>query len=225
MPTTSARDELALEIADTPARLLECKRLRYEVYCVERGFLAGGAGVEEDEFDSYSRHALVRSSATGRVFGTVRVVLPGAGCFPMQRICDLRGVPLPSTGEISRFAISRDRSGVTPAAAALVRLFLLRGIVQISGACGVAHWCATMEPAFLRLLLISGIHPARIGAPVNYHGMRQPVTWCLSDGLARMNRERPDVWQFLTNGGSWWSDALVLDTLPRQSAAGQSAGR
>ena len=212
----NAREELIVELANTDEKILECKQLRYKVYCEERDFLPGDNGIEEDEFDSHSHHALVRSRVTGSVYGTVRVVLSKSGsrdnCFPMQRVCDegiLKAFPLSLTGEISRFAVTRDRTGISAAAAALMRLCLLRGIVQISGECGLTYWCATMERTFLRLLRASGIFPQHLGEPVEYHGLRQPAVWALSGGFAQMKREHPHIWSFLTNDGAFWSDALV----------------
>ena len=212
----NAREELIVELANTPEQIVECKRLRYRVYCEERDFLPGDNGIEEDEFDRHSRHALVRSRLTGAVYGTVRVVLSEAGnrgnCFPMQRVCDediLRPFPLALTGEISRFAVTRDRTGISSAAAALMRLSLIRGIVQISGECGLTHWCATMERTLLRLLRTTGIYFQPIGEPIEYHGIRQPAVWSLSGGFAQMNREHPHLWSFLTNDGIFWSDEPV----------------
>src|SRR3954449_6144724 len=96
---TAARNELVVEIARTAEQVLEAKRLRYKVYCEERGFEPGeggrerdgiGAGgghgdergvaggeerVDQDECDVNAHHVLVRSAATGEVFGTVRLVL------------------------------------------------------------------------------------------------------------------------------------------------------
>jgi N-acyl amino acid synthase of PEP-CTERM/exosortase system len=135
----AAQDELSVEIAASPEQVLEAQRLRHRVYCEERGFEPGRDGLEQDEFDAASRHALVRSRVTGAVLGTVRVVLSnpesGLSGFPMQRACEpwvLAPLPLTSTGEISRFALARDRAGISPGAAALMRLCLVRGVVQIS---------------------------------------------------------------------------------------------
>src|SRR3954466_3012265 len=96
----SAQQELVVEIARTPEQVLEAKKLRYRVYCEERGFEPGEGGIEQDEFDDNARHARVRSGPQGEVFGTVRLVLgaedaDGKG-LPMQRVCeDYVLAPLP----------------------------------------------------------------------------------------------------------------------------------
>jgi mannose-6-phosphate isomerase-like protein (cupin superfamily) len=44
----------------------------------------------------------------------------------------------------------------------------------------------------------------RIGAPVDYHGIRQPCYADIDALLARMARDCPEVWAFVTGAGRWW---------------------
>ena len=104
------REEASVELAETTAFLGESYRVRYQVYCAERGFLPGRRGIECDEYDAFSRHAVVRLRQPGVVVGTVRLVLPktpaGGDDFPIQHVCHpalLRDLPLATTGEVSRF--------------------------------------------------------------------------------------------------------------------------
>lgn len=213
---TAARNELDVEIARTAEQVLLAKRLRYQVYCQERGYEPGEGGLEQDEYDQNARHVLVRRRATGEVYGTVRVVLSkqddGGLGFPMQRVCDdyvLAPLPAVATGEVSRFALPRDRGGISPAAAALMRLCLLQGAIQISGEEGLTHWCAIMEKTLLRLLRSTSMYFLPVGPTIEYHGVRQPAIWPLEDGLERMRRENPQIWSFLTLDGSLWSPSMV----------------
>ena len=208
-----ARDELDIEIATGSAQIEEAQRLRYKVYCEERGFEPGENGLEQDEFDMLSRHVLVRSRNSGEVLGTVRVVLGcgqrGATSFPMNRVCEryvLAPLPAMATGEISRFALTRDRPCVSPAAAALMRLFLMRGIVAVSGEHDLTHWCAIMERSLLRLLRATAIHFEHVGPAVEYHGPRQPAVGAISTVLGRIRSEKPLVWSFITGDGALWQD-------------------
>src|SRR6266853_4586961 len=50
----------------------ECLRLRYQVYCVEKGFEPGRNGLETDPFDDKARHVLLIHRASGEPIGTVR---------------------------------------------------------------------------------------------------------------------------------------------------------
>jgi N-acyl-L-homoserine lactone synthetase len=213
---SAVRRELSIEVANSEQQVLEAQRLRYRVYCEERGYEPGENGIEQDEYDPNSRHVLIRSRETGEVYGTVRVVSSMADAgglgFPMQRVCEdyvLAPLPTEATGEISRFALTRDRTGISAEAAALMRLYLIQGIVQISGELGLTHWCAVMERTLLRLLRSTSIYFVPVGPAIEYHGIRQPAVWTLEDGFERMRRENPLVWSFLTEDGSLWSPAKV----------------
>jgi N-acyl-L-homoserine lactone synthetase len=212
----TANAELVVEIARTPEHVLEAKRLRYRVYCEERGYEPGQDGLEQDEFDVNAHHVLVRNRNTGDVLGTVRVVLSKPATdnigFPMQRVCEdyvLGPLPQTATAEISRFALTRDRTGISPAAAAVMRLLLIQGLIQISGELGLTHWCAIMERTLLRLLRSTSIYFLPVGPAIEYHGLRQPAIYTLADGLERMRRENPQIWSFLTLDGALWSEELV----------------
>jgi N-acyl-L-homoserine lactone synthetase len=212
----AAQDELSVEIVRSPEQLLEAQRLRFRVYCEERGFEPGTDGLEQDAFDPTSRHVVVRSRATGAVLGTVRIVLsnPATGLsgFPMRQACEpwvLSPLPIASTGEISRFALTRDRAGVSPAAAALMRLCLIRGLVQLSAETELTHWCAIMERTLLRLLRATGIHFVAVGPTVEYHGTRQPAVCGIANMLNRMKLEQPIAWAYITDNGALWSETNV----------------
>ncbi len=209
---TAAQDELCIEIATTPAQLEEAQRLRYRVYCEERGFEPGSNGLERDEFDESSRHILVRSRISNEVLGTVRVVLSGSNvhvhAVPMQRACSswvLAPFSPGSTGEISRFALTRDRAGISPAASALMRLCLFRGIIQVSAENGLTHFCAIMERSLLRLLRATAVHFTPVGPLIEFHGIRQPAVCCISEMLEQMRSEIPSVWAYVTEDGSLWA--------------------
>ena len=210
-----ANDEIEIQIVSTPDQLLEVQRLRYTVYCLERGFEPGQNGLEQDIFDKQAKHVLVRSRLTGDVLGTVRIVVPtleaGHDRFPMQCACEpyvLAPLPIATTGEISRFALTRERLGISPTTASLMRLCLMRGIVKVSGQAGLTHWCAIMELSLLRLLRATAIHFEPVGPLVDYHGVRQPVVASVGTILNRIHLEQPVVWSFITDSGVLWRDNI-----------------
>ncbi len=208
-----AREELVTQIARTPEQIHEAKQLRHRVYCEERGFEAGQGNVEEDEFDAVSRHVLVRSHFTGEVYGTVRVILSGKASspveFPIEHLCGmsvLASLPRPLTGEVSRFALTCDRTGLSPAASALMRLCLFRGVIQIASEEGLTHLCALMEKTLLRLLRSTAIHFEVAGPAVEHRGTRYPSTWNIGEGLSRMQHENYAVRSFITAEGAYWPE-------------------
>jgi len=205
-----AVQDFEVSVADTRERFEAACRLRHQVFCVERDIFEENAGaLETDRFDARSCHVLLTQRSTGRVIGTVRVVAPSldgpSADLPMEQACDpalLRVLPRDSTGEISRFAISKDLRDTSCASNPLLRLGLLRGVLRVSRSMGLTHWCASMEPTLLRLLRASCIHFQPVGPMVEYRGLRQPA-WCRIDSvLARGKRERPAVWDYVTDSGS-----------------------
>jgi N-acyl amino acid synthase of PEP-CTERM/exosortase system len=103
--------------ADTPERIDEVFRLRYQVYCVENPFENPAEhldGLEHDAYDSHAVHSLLIHRPTGTVAGAVRLVLPREGKqLPITLVCsdtrlnDTQLLPRETTAEISRFAVSK----------------------------------------------------------------------------------------------------------------------
>ncbi|MDD2336915.1 MAG: PEP-CTERM/exosortase system-associated acyltransferase [Geobacteraceae bacterium] len=106
--------------AETPELLDQAFRLRYQVYCRERGYEESAAFTDQretDSFDNHSVHSLIVSRVDDSILGTVRLVLAGNDAstpiFPMHQICrnfriaHMRPLCLSKTAEISRFAISK----------------------------------------------------------------------------------------------------------------------
>jgi N-acyl amino acid synthase of PEP-CTERM/exosortase system len=231
------REEVSVELADKPALLREAYELRYQVYCVERTFLTGQNGIENDEYDSFSRHAIVRWRQTGEAVGTVRLVLPkapaGGDDYPIQHLCDsalLRGIPLAATGEVSRFALAKQQTqhmrSMSAASCSLLRLALIQAAVWMSAEAGHTHLLAVMEPTLLRLLRATGMHFVPLGPPVDYHGLRQPVVAELVPTLVRLAAEQPVVWDFVTRGGTLYpaSRPRRLPRVERRSPRVASTG-
>jgi N-acyl-L-homoserine lactone synthetase len=207
---TTDADECAVLVADTPELLEEVFRLRYQVYCVERAFEPGRNGKECDEFDSRARHVLLVHRASGDPIGTVRVIPPspttGLQSLPMTSLSApglMWNLPPLTTGEISRFAVSK-RQRMSCRAGSMVRLGLMQGIVRLSGELGLTDWCAIMEPMLLRLLQTNAIYFSALGPLVEHHGLRQPACGNIAKVLGRIRSEQPGFWNYITLGGTLW---------------------
>ncbi len=207
-----AVEAFEVTLADTPEKLRAAYRLRHQIYCMERGYEPGQGSIETDRFDLRAGHALLTQRSTGRLVGTVRIIassLTGPSAdLPMSGLCEspvIRSLPRRGTGEISRFAISKSLRDANVDGIPL-RLGLMRGVVQLSAEMGINNWCAVMEHTLLRLLRGSGIHFQPVGPAVEHHGLRQPCWAPVGQVLGRMRRERPDVWGYVTDGGSLWQD-------------------
>jgi N-acyl amino acid synthase of PEP-CTERM/exosortase system len=103
--------------------------IRYQVYCVERGFLREEdypAKLESDDYDAHALHILATHRA-GHPAGTARLVMSSRLGFPAMKHCifsdefehlnDPTHPALASYAEVSRLAVSKDfrrREGDTP---------------------------------------------------------------------------------------------------------------
>ncbi len=190
-------------------------------------------GRENDEFDALAVHSLLIHRASSQPVGTVRLVLarPHAPeeSFAIQRLVGpsaIAGVghfPIRSMGEVSRFSISKEfrrrkadtTHGVEEVdsnaavhidrrTGPLMSLGLIQSLVRMSAEHRITHWCAVMEPKLLRMLAAMAIRFEPIGAPVEYHGLRQPCYCHIGTVLDCVKRERPTFWEVLTDAGTLW---------------------
>jgi N-acyl amino acid synthase of PEP-CTERM/exosortase system len=105
--------------ADTDEQKDKAYALRYDVFCRENGFIDPARYPDErerDEFDDRAVHHLLIHKETGKVAGTVRVLLPDERrpltSFELQKLCDhpLLQIENRALGlaEISRLCMARD---------------------------------------------------------------------------------------------------------------------
>jgi N-acyl amino acid synthase of PEP-CTERM/exosortase system len=211
--------------ADTPELLEAAHALRYQVYCLERGFENAAEhpdGFEKDAYDAQSIHGVLFHRPTRRPIGTVRAVLPKVSqSLPVAKLLQANSLnlsdylTLSETFEISRFAISKEFRRPRPdqAGAALLAaentdqgvnlpfLSLLQFLLRESIRRNVRFWTAMMEPKLLRMLARMGLCYSPIGPLVEHHGIRQPCYCYLPDLLENARSANPQCWDVLTEGG------------------------
>lgn len=223
-----------IRIARTKKDLEAAYRLRYQVYCVENNFENPEDfpdGLERDEFDDRSVHALLVYTPTDDVIGSVRLVLPdpkggGLPCQtldpnPLQHL--LRPFDPKTSGEISRYAIARTfrrRVGErrypdmgwhydSEAIAQRIRrampylsLALFRGIIALSEEYGVKTVFAVVEPALHRLFHRFQVDLTPLGPLVEHHGRRQPCYAEMDDLYQAMCIHRPELWDVVKSSST-----------------------
>ncbi len=85
-----------------------------------------------------------------------------------------------------------------------ITLGLFQAIVRMSAENNIKLWYAVMETQLLRLLKRFGIRFYQIGEPVNYHGLRIPCIGPVDEVMSGIQRDCPDVWEFITQRGRLW---------------------
>lgn len=220
--------------ATSPDLVRESQRLRYQVYCVETGFEDSSSfpdGYEFDEYDERSVCSLLVHKPSGTIAGTVRLILPDddpvANPIPAMSVSDaLRDLgetvlPRHRTGEISRFAISkqfrqRREDTLIPAlyegAGAAgdqrviphITLGLMQAILRMSIERQVDDLAIVVEPALDRLIRKLGIYFAPVGPLIEHHGRRRAHYRNIAALLDEVYDRKPEIWEVLTDGGILW---------------------
>src|SRR3546814_16622471 len=96
--TGSAARILVVGLARTPDEVEQIQRLRYDVFTEDMGVVFPDAqdGIEQDRYDPWCEHLMVRELDTGRVVGTYRIVTPAkareAGGYYSESEFDLSGL-------------------------------------------------------------------------------------------------------------------------------------
>lgn len=200
-------------IARTEYDVRLAKHLRYLAYCEDRHYLDSRAypdACEQDADDPRSVHAILRYRPTGAPIGSVRLILP-PGQFPVERatgaalLDHVQDLDRMRTAEISRICLTRHylppacgwgsashRERRTLMQYAILGLF--RGVVSLSRAWDVRHWCGMMSPAVVRGSQRLGVHFRELGSPIRFFGLKQPIANSVRDVLHRMQHERPDLY-------------------------------
>lgn len=181
------------------ALMRKVHKLRFQVYCLEQGFLDAidyPHGSESDEHDDRADH-FASCDHEGAVAGYVRLVhADPIGTFPFQTHClilhpDVVLPPARQSAEISRLMVSAcyrrqpDRS--PEILCGLFRQMYARSVGQ-----GVRYWYAAMERALVRVLQrMLGIEFRQIGPVTDYYGPVAPYLIDLREVELRVREQRP----------------------------------
>lgn len=188
------------------ALMRDIHALRFQVYCLECGFLPQDDypdGLETDDCDPHSSH-FATFNLRDELVGYVRLVGPDAqGAFPFQAHCaglfeGMTLAPAAEAAEISRLMVRKDyrrRRGDLLAGAtseedehhesperrnsqpqALLSMF--KQMYAYSVEHGIRYWYAAMERSLARVLQRMGFTFEKLGPETDYYG---PVAPYLAD--------------------------------------------
>ncbi|MBN2655053.1 MAG: GNAT family N-acetyltransferase [Nitrospirae bacterium] len=185
--------------AETEEELYDVYRLRYKIYCLERGYESltdHPYGMESDEYDPYSVHII--GYVDGTASATARLILPNPIGYPAEKHSniDIRDICTDThkIAEISRFAVScdehRDSRCMHQATLGMIQE-LSRIIYQFD----IRYILSIMTCGLNRLLSRSGLSFKQIGAPVEYHGIRIPFYAAVGEMTEVLldKRDSPDL--------------------------------
>jgi N-acyl-L-homoserine lactone synthetase len=182
------------------ALMRKVHELRFQIYCLEQGFLDAvdyPEGCESDEHDLHSFH-FASCDDGGDVAGYVRLVRPDPiGTFPFQNHClTLEGEASPPAhlcAEISRLMVSASyRRQPDRSPTILCNLFMQMHACSVRH--GVRYWYAAMERSLVRVLQrMLGIEFRQIGPVTDYYGPVAPYLIDLREVEVRIRQRRPEL--------------------------------
>ena len=201
-------------LADSPATQAIHRKIRYHVYCVERGYEDPAAypnGEEGDLWDDDAVQFVVRERVSGRCVGAIRLILPRTVDFPVETLGCLSPVASLNLrrrqlGELSRVCIIRTpqawmyqgplRSGLgsVPKERELeVLVGLVRAVTVYGLQRGIERCYVLITDAFARLLGRLGLVLERAGEPVDHRGLRSPYLYLLRDSVASASAKNEEL--------------------------------
>jgi len=189
-------------LADSPATQAIHRKIRYHVYCVERGYEDPAAypnGEESDLWDDDAVQFVARERMSGRCVGAIRLILPRAVDFPVETLgCLSPAASLKlrrrQLGELSRVCIVRTPQawmyqgtltrglGHVPKNRELeVLIGLVRAVTVFGMQRGIERCYVLITEAFARLLGRLGLVLEPAGEPVDHRGLRSPYLYLLRE--------------------------------------------
>ena len=178
-------------------------RVRYRVYCLERGYERPEDypdGFESDEYDPYSKHFIVYVNSLP--VGTARLILRNPFGFPIERYCnvDIKRISTDTSkvAEISRLAVSSEAAKGCSIKKTLIMFSLIKEIYHTTELLNIKYVVAAMSRGLEHMLKKCGIMFLNIGAPVEYHGIRIPYYAHVEELMSGLSQNRIDIFKFLS---------------------------
>ena len=175
-------------------------KLRYSVYCVEKGFLSKEdypGGREYDEYDQHSAHFLaVDTDDDGEILGTLRLILNSELGFPVEKLFSLKR-PINDrarTVEMSRLIVAKQARNIT----LQILMGLSREVYWYAREHEVEDCYAVLEDPLLRLLKRVGLPFRVIGEEKWYMGAyTTPTFLSVSEAIAVLPKNNALFYEYL----------------------------
>ncbi|MEO6422317.1 MAG: PEP-CTERM/exosortase system-associated acyltransferase [Candidatus Nitrotoga sp.] len=168
--------------------------LRYQIFCLEKGFEEADKfkdEMERDIYDDKAIHFLVKSK--NRWIGSFRIVIDQFGSLPFQKVstpyCPQFLQRELQTAEFSRLGILRPfqnlRNGQSPKESSEneseIMLKMLHAGVDYCRTNGIGHIICLCRRSIGRVLNQFGLQARSIGPAIIHHGPRTPFAFNLAD--------------------------------------------
>ncbi len=177
-------DDIEVIEANTPETLEIHYRIRFEVYCLERGFEPYDRfeqGMESDHYDKVAAHFIARSKRTGEWLGACRIVAGKIEDLPVSHHVRIDDIPQNPgwLGEVSRLCVVKSRAREAGHHESSVMLSLLSAARAWSLRHDLGELVLLTTESVSRLLARFKILLTRIGPSCLLNGRRSPFLFNL----------------------------------------------
>ncbi len=221
-----------------PQDLDDVYKLRYEVYCLERGFEDPSKFYQNQEVDSYdarSIYTLLQHKKSGEFIGTARLILPDRqhiddasfDHFPAQKLSnhsmvyDNEVFPINRTAEISRICYSQKKAkelGISAIEQKLILPGLLSGVYMLRDLHNIDHFMAVLEKRLINRCRQIGFTPTEVGDAIEHRGTRYTVAYDCDKCANYVKEKNAGLWNIITSNGKHSSapQSMTIEALSPQ---------
>lgn len=156
------------KICDNDAELTASRELRFEVFCVEKGWISPSHfpdGQEFDEFDDHAKHVIALNQ-DGEVIGTSRVIMPSVLGLPIEKLLAEDQLDPSQTVEVSRLAVREDARSHEK----VVFFGVTRLMWEYVSTQPINYWAASVDVPLYKLLKRLGMPFVTVADPRFYVG-------------------------------------------------------
>lgn len=194
-------------LADTEESRNIHYNLRYQVYCLEKGYEPRGKfqdELEKDDYDDNSVHFLIQDRHNGHWLGTARLVIAEPKKLPIRKFTEIEEDKLDSNekkvAELSRLSILRGyrQTGQKvydsgKANEPEILLGLIRAANAYCKEAGIKNWLFLCRRAIRRIVSKVGIKIDIVGPPCEHRGTRYPFLGRLNSGFDGIPEVSPET--------------------------------
>ena len=197
-------DHFEVIFADTEWAKTVHYRLRYRVYCLERGYedpQAHPNASERDRYDDAAAHFLVRAVESREWLAGLRLITVPFESLPMIRVCEIYKEELPDfkkgkVAEVSRLCALTPKATLNVSSETNTS-WLSMGLIRAARSYALQHniryFAFFITDPLARLLRRVGIEFTPVGPVSNYRGERRPYLHDVKLGYREMPFKAPDV--------------------------------
>jgi len=188
--------------------------LRYQVYCLDRGYEDPQSFPNRRERDGYDEgavHFVIRSTESAEWLAALRLIIVPLESLPMTRVCEIYKDRLPSCDEAT-FAEASRLCAVTPRqklqfAAGLTTPWMSMALIRAARAYLLEHnirYCFFLiADSLARVLKRVGMEFTPVGPVSTYRGKRRPYIHDVQLGYSEMPVKAPELHNMFSNQQSY----------------------